>query len=278
VIEALKKRRVFTVVDQVDPARVEEEMILEEMERWPGWAKVRGRITEEYWKRIEAEWKAADAVLVNSEWSKQALVQQGVPAEKIITVPLALDLPRKEAPQPINPVGTLKALWLGSVVIRKGIQYLVEAARLLEGRDIEFLLAGPLAISREAVESFPRNIKVLVFVLPTISDGFAVTQLEAMAHGLPVVTTPNCGRVVTDGVDGLIVPVRDGRALADALGRVEGDRALLREMSHNALQCVKNYGLPSNAAMINQLVRERRDCMSKAGQAVRRPWESADKP
>ncbi|HUD49784.1 MAG TPA: glycosyltransferase family 4 protein [Candidatus Baltobacteraceae bacterium] len=293
VIEALKKRRVFTVVDQVDPARVEEEMILEEMERWPGWAKVRGRITEEYWKRIEAEWKAADAVLVNSEWSKQALVQQGVPAEKIITVPLALDLPRKEAPQPINPVGTLKALWLGSVVIRKGIQYLVEAARLLEGRDIEFLLAGPLAISREAVESFPRNIKVLgritrdrlaevyrqahVFVLPTISDGFAVTQLEAMAHGLPVVTTPNCGRVVTDGVDGLIVPVRDGRALADALGRVEGDRGLLREMSHNALQSVKNYGLPSNAAMINQLVRERRDCMSKAGQAVRRPWESADK-
>jgi glycosyltransferase involved in cell wall biosynthesis len=93
-----------------------------------------------------------------------------------------------------------------------------------------------------------------VFVLPTLSDGFAITQLEAMAHGLPVVTTPNCGRVVTDGVDGFIVPARDSRALADALVRLDSDRSLLREMSRNALQTVKRYDLPSNAKLINALV------------------------
>jgi len=104
----------------------------------------------------------------------------------------------------------------------------VEAARLLQSDNIEFLLAGPLYISGEAVRSFPANIKILgrvtrdklgevysqahVFVLADhFSDGFAVTQLEAMAHGLPVVVTPNCGRVVTDGVDGLVVPARDSR-------------------------------------------------------------------
>src|ERR1700677_3547977 len=147
LMDLLKERRVFTVIDQIDPARVEEEMVLEEMERWPGWAKAPGRMTAEDWKRIEAEWKAADTVLVNSEWSQQALVRQGVPFEKIIVVPLALELPHQDAPQPVNPLGTLKVLWLGSVVIRKGIQYLVEAPRLLENQDIEFVLAGPLAIS-----------------------------------------------------------------------------------------------------------------------------------
>jgi glycosyltransferase involved in cell wall biosynthesis len=56
-----------------------------------------------------------------------------------------------------------------------------------------------------------------VFVLPTVSDGFAITQLEAMAHGVPVITTPNCGEVVEHGRNGYVVPARDARALADAI-------------------------------------------------------------
>jgi glycosyltransferase involved in cell wall biosynthesis len=93
--------------------------------------------------------------------------------------------------------------------------------------------------------------------LPTISDGFAITQLEAMAHGLPVITTPNCGQVVTDGVDGFIVPVRDSQALADAIARLDGDRPLLRTMSANTLLTVQKYDLPSNARLIGDLVSHR---------------------
>jgi glycosyltransferase involved in cell wall biosynthesis len=262
------------VIDQIDPGRVEEDLVLEENERWPGWASVPGRMSENYWRRLEAEWQAADTVLVNSEWSQQALMQQGVPAKKIIVVPLALNSQLKKTPMPVKATGTLKVLWLGSVILRKGIPYLAEAARLLGKRNIEFLLAGPLGISREALQSFPGSIKILgritrdrldevysqahVFVLPTISDGFAITQLEAMAHGLPLVTTPNCGRVVTDGLDGLIVPARDSKALADALARLEANRALVTEMSFNALQTVANYDLTSNASLINRLVCEQR--------------------
>lgn len=266
-LEMLRKRRIFTIVDQVDPGIVEEEMILEEAKRWPGWAKVPGRLPQSYWDRIKAEWDLADLVLVNSEWALEALVQQGVPRQKTIVVPLAIDFERDHALQPVNPAGMLKVLWLGSVILRKGIQYLAEAARILQGQNIEFLLAGPLGVSPKAVESFPPNMKLLgrvtrnqlrdiyplaqVFVLPTISDGFAVTQLEAMANGLPVVATPNCGRVVTDGVDGLIVPARDGQALADALARLNDDRKLLADMSRNALETVRKYDLPSNAKSIN---------------------------
>lgn len=278
-LELLKERGVMTILDQVDPAKLHEDLVIEEAKRWPGWQKLPGRLPQSYWDRRQKEWELADLVLVNSEWSQQAIIQQGVPKEKIIVVPLALDLHHDHSFSPIDPQGDLKVLWLGNVVLGKGIQYLVEAARLLLDLKIEILLAGPMGISPEIVASFPSNIKVLgrvtrdklsevynkahLFVLPTISDGFALTQLEAMAHGLPVVITPNCGRVVTDGWDGLIVPPRDSKALADAIARLDVDRDLLRAMSCNALRTIMNYDLPTNAKMIIEKVNSKAKLSSR---------------
>jgi glycosyltransferase involved in cell wall biosynthesis len=280
-LELMRARGICTVVDQVDPGLVEEEIVLAEAERWPGWEKTPGRLPRSYWDRRAAEWAAADLVLVNSNWSRDALIQQNVPAHKIIVIPLAIDLAREHVLKPVQATGPLRVLWLGSVILRKGIQYLVEAARRLRTLPIEFLLAGPLRISAEALKTFPPNIKPLgritrdqlggiysrahVFVLPTISDGFAITQLEAMAHGLPVIATPNCGQVVTDGRDGFIVPARDSEALADAIARFHADRPMLRAMSANALLTVLKYDLPSNARMINDAVLEFRRKRSVAG-------------
>ena len=273
-LEWLKKRKICSVVDQVDPGKVEEDMVLEETERWPGWSRMPGRLPQSYWDRLKAEWNLADLVLVNSEWSANALIQQGVPSEKIIIVPLAIDVSAVQPSEPIIAKGTLKVLWLGSLILRKGIQYLVEAAKKLQSHDIEFLLAGPLGISDRVVREFPSNIKMLgritrdhlsrvyreaqIFVLPTISDGFGVTQLEAMERGLPVIATPNCGRVVTDGVDGFIIPARDSDGLAAAIARLDSNRKLLREMSFNALKTVRKYDLPSNARMIHEITLRRR--------------------
>lgn len=269
-IEYLREREIFTIVDQVDPGKVEEDLCVEEAERWSGWAKNPGRMPQSYWDRLAAEWDAADLVLVNSQWSADALVGQGVPADKIIIVPLAIDF---QGSRPVSAQGSLKVLWLGSVILRKGIQYLIEAARRLQKIKIEFLIAGPVGISDTVVSSFPTNVQMLgrvtrdqlqdiyrqahVFVLPTISDGFAITQLEAMSHGLPVIATPNCGQVVTNGMDGWIVPARDGVALAEALASLDNDRDLLRAMSSNALLTASKYDLPSNARMIQELVTER---------------------
>jgi len=257
-----------------DAGIVHEDMVIEETKLWPGWQTFPDRMPQRYWDRRKAEWELADLVLVNSEWSRQATIKQGVRADKIVVVPLAIDLSHESLPPPIEAAGRLQVLWLGNVLISKGIQYLVEAARLLQDREIDFLLAGPVGIDGIVVRDFPANIKILgrvtrdqlssvyrrahVFVLPTISDGFAVTQLEAMAHGLPVVITPNCGRVVTDGKDGLVVPVRDGKALAGALARLDSDRDLVREMSVNALATIRNYDLPSNARLICDITRRER--------------------
>jgi glycosyltransferase involved in cell wall biosynthesis len=275
VLEMLKERRIFTILDQVDPGIVHENMVIEETKLWPGWQKFPDRMPQSYWDRRQVEWELADLVLVNSEWSRQAVIKQGVPAEKIVVVPLAIDLAADHLLKPVNAEGTLKVLWLGNVLVSKGIQYLVEAARLLKDEDIEFLLAGPVGIEEKVVRDFPPKIKLLgrvtrdqlsnvyrqahVFVLPTISDGFAVTQLEALAHGLPVVITPNCGRVVTDGKDGFVVPARDGRALADALSRLNNDRELVSRMSTCALETIQYYDLPSNARLISEIASRERN-------------------
>jgi glycosyltransferase involved in cell wall biosynthesis len=82
-----------------------------------------------------------------------------------------------------------------------------------------------------------------VFVLPTLSDGFAITQLEALAHGLPIIATPNCGRVVEQGKTGYVVPARDGAALAESIMRFARNRELAAEMGPNCLEAVNNYTL-----------------------------------
>jgi glycosyltransferase involved in cell wall biosynthesis len=262
-----------TVVDQIDPARDEDEIVRLEAEKWPGWQAVPGRVPDIYFDRLAAEWKLASRVVVNSDWCRRALVRQGVPDHKLVVIPLAYEAPEDPAlPRP-EPTGLLTVLWLGLVILRKGIQYLLEAARQLNNHQVRFIVAGPIGISSSAVATAPPNVTFVgpisrdriaeiyrqadIFVLPTLSDGFAITQLEAMAHGLPVITTSNCGDVVTDAVDGRIVSAADALSLAAAIANLDQDRGLLREMSVRALAKSRQFTLQhlatSMEAVISQL-------------------------
>jgi glycosyltransferase involved in cell wall biosynthesis len=269
-LRLLRTRGVRTVLDQIDPAKVEEDMVFAEAEKWPGWQSISGRVPQEYWDHMAAEWEAADLVLVNSEWSRKALVAQGVPNNKICIVPVAYEPDVGPIPLPRRDTGPLTVLWLGSVILRKGIPYLIEAAKLLTGTKLKFIVAGPIGISQQALSSAPANMTFMgrvtrdqtdqvyqsadIFVLPTISDGFAVTQVEAMSKGLPVITTPNCGQVVTDGLDGLVVPAGNSAALAEAIAKLDNDRPLLAEMSHNAFLRSTQFLLPNQARQVEAAV------------------------
>lgn len=134
----------------------------------------------------------------------------------------------------------------------KGVGEFVEAARLLksQGREITFLLAGapdpgnPAAIPESVirqwveegvvlwlghVEDMPALFRsVSAVVLPSYREGLPKGLIEAAACGLPLVTTdaPGCREVVTHEVDGLLVPVRDPRAIAAAVSRLQDDGVL----------------------------------------------------
>ncbi len=259
ILEYLYEKQIFSIVDQIDPAKVEENLVLEEYERWPGWSTLPGRIPPEYYERLNCEWTLASVITVNSEWSKEALITQGVPEKKIIVVPLAYELSKIQGRVAKSPNEFLQVLWLGQVNLRKGIQYLFQAAHIVKPLPIKFNIVGPLMISPKIVANAPSNMSFVgpvtrdmvgkyysqsdVFILPTISDGFGITQLEAMAYGLPVIGTPNMGRVVRDGVEGFVVPIRDPIAIAERLEWMVANRKHLSEMSKHALQKIKEYSV-----------------------------------
>ncbi len=311
MLAAEKQRGVLTVLDQIDPGAAEFRLVAEEMARFPELAGPPPPFPAAYYERNRREWELADRIIVNSRWSYDALVGEGVNPAKIEIIPLAYEAQSGErgattgqrdnettrqkvsSPQsvvsgqwsvvssPQSVVSSrsehtenrksempLRVLFLGQVNVRKGIHYLMAAARLLDQNlvaanarrlklegdhpPVQFDIVGPIGISEAAVKSAPGNMtfhgpvsrdcaeqwyeRSDVFVLPTLSDGFALTQIEAMAHGLPVIATPNCGEVVSDGVDGFIVPARDAGALAGAIGHYLAEPGLLESQRLAALE------------------------------------------
>jgi len=156
-------------------------------------------------------------------------------------------------PRAVSATSTrLRVLLPARLLWEKGLSEYVEAARILhaEGRKIDFLLAGnpdsgnPAAVSEQVVRGWEREglidwlghvddmpalfHSVDVVVLPSYREGLPKGLIEAGACGLPLVTTdvPGCREVVTHEVDGLLVPVKDSRSLAQVIGRLQDDPAL----------------------------------------------------
>jgi len=82
-----------------------------------------------------------------------------------------------------------------------------------------------------------------VFLLPSICEGSATVCYEALAAGLPVVTTENAGSVVRDGIDGFIVPIRDAAAVVARLETLDRDRPLLESMARAARERAREFTL-----------------------------------
>ncbi len=270
MLELEKKQGVLTVLDQIDPGPAHFRIVADEMSRHPELDGDAPRFPQDYYNRVRREWDIADVIIVNSDWSREAIVAEGADPAKTEILPLAFETKAENLkaesenlqPSTLNlqpSTAPLRVLFLGQVNVGKGIHYLLEAAKLLEREAVEFLVAGPLGIRKEAMASAPKNVKWLgpiprsqttelygesdVFVLPTLSDGFAITQLEALAHGLPVIVTPNCGRVVQDGVTGFVIPPRDSQALAGAILKFVHNQNLVVEMSPRCVESSKAYSI-----------------------------------
>lgn len=151
-----------------------------------------------------------------------------------------------------------RVLFAGGTELRKGVHYLAEAALALRGarKLYDFRVAGQASarvrshprakaltflghLSREQLDEEFRLADL--FVAPSLAEGSATAVFEALAAGLPIVTTRSTGSVVTDGRDGLIVAERDSHALAAAIQRIVEDRALRASMSANALAAAASF-------------------------------------
>jgi glycosyltransferase involved in cell wall biosynthesis len=163
----------------------------------------------------------------------------------------------------------LKLVSVGSMIWRKGYEYLLMAMKALTTTDLRYFLTiigdGPEldrvefcirdlglgdcvnlvgSASPECVRETLRESDV--FVLSSLSEGISNAVLEAMACGLPVVTT-DCGgmsEVVADGVEGFVVPVRDPISMSKAIRRLAVNSKLRVAMGGRGRQrVVAQYSL-----------------------------------
>jgi glycosyltransferase involved in cell wall biosynthesis len=184
------------------------------------------------------------------------MLELGARPENIALVPYGL---------PEHWFGALEAkpvpgrvLFVGGVGLRKGNQYLAEAGRILAARgvSVDLRVVGPYDAKQIASAPFsgptyagqvPRSqvreefLRADVFAFPTLAEGFALAHLEAMACGVPVVTTPNCGPAVREGQDGFVIPPRDAVALADRIELIVSDSALRQRMGQSAKARAAEY-------------------------------------
>jgi glycosyltransferase involved in cell wall biosynthesis len=203
--------------------------------------------------RYEEECALADTILVGSHFARDSFVAEGFPASKLRVIPYGVDLGIFS--QPANPEKHegFQVLFVGQIGQRKGISYLLDAYASFRRPDTRLKLVGrflgPTRVLDPYSELFdyqphlPRRdlpgvyAQADVFVLPTILEGLAIVVLEAMACGVPVITTSHGpSEVVRDGVDGFIVPIRDPEAIAEKLRLLYSDPELRRRMSEHARQ------------------------------------------
>jgi glycosyltransferase involved in cell wall biosynthesis len=245
------------------PQLLDYELVSEEHRLWPGWESPypkRAAFQKKFdWEQAECD--AADAIICGSDFVAQGMVRVGVRPTKLHTVPYALELSKFSARrQPWDGHRPLRLLFVGGINLRKGVQYFYAAlqkmggnrvdARMVGGESVLEPYLGLLRSQAQLTGQVPRQEVVRhyewadVFVFPSICEGSATVTYEAMAAGLPVITTPNAGSVVREGVDGFIVPIRDAEAIAARIERLLGDGALLQRMSENARARAEDFSWP----------------------------------
>ncbi|PYU14360.1 MAG: hypothetical protein DMG29_09805 [Acidobacteria bacterium] len=200
-------------------------------------------------ERCSQEALLADCVLSPSEYVRHSLIANGVEPARIAALPFGVD-PERFQPPPERTEKTFRVLFVGQLSQRKGIKYLLEAFRNLRLPSAELVLVGNVAGSgkgllryRDMFQHIP-NVpraevhhwfeRADVFVYPSLHEGSALAIYEALACGLPIITTPNSGSMVQDGIQGYIVPIRDVERLKEKILLLYENRELRQEMSRRA--------------------------------------------
>ena len=207
--------------------------------------------------------REVSTVLVQNPDDRKALLDLGVEQTHIVLIPgSGVDT---DALQPLpEPEGPITFGFAGRLLTDKGIRSLVTAHGILhdQGNDVRLIIAGnpdpanPASVLREEVEEWSRQPgitwlgqitdivslwRVCHFaVLPSHREGLPVSLLEAAACGKPMIATdaPGCREIVIEDRTGLLVPIENPTALAQAILRLAGSPELRKRYGEAARQIV----------------------------------------
>ena len=243
VLKHLKENKnIFFLHNQIDPG-----IVYYDIENGEN-----SKHKQQFLNNIKEEWDLADAILVNSEYSKKCLEKYNVNADKIIVVPLIYNKTSYVKNKDFNPV--LNIGFVGNINEIKGFPVFLEVAKQLKGI-CTFTAIGTSHFSENYIKEASEFInftghltvenlstayqKMDILIFPTRCDGFGMVQLEAMSFGIPVIASPNCAKVVQENSNGFIE--EDSNSIVKRILYLNENRNILKQFSESALLRVSDF-------------------------------------
>jgi len=211
-------------------------------------------------ERKNKEYELADLIICNSTFTMKTLIDAGINKSKIIKIPLAYPETNQQSKKNTLP-GRFTFTCVGSISLTKGTHILINVWRkhFSDFTNIKLILAGTVSLPREYLSNLPPNIEFRGFVnkdqlddiygesdllvFPTLGDGFGMVITEAMAKGIPVLTTNNSAGydLIEDGKDGFIIEAGSEDALAKKMLWILKNKPILPKMSELVIQKARKY-------------------------------------
>mgnify|MGYP000185726619 CR=1 FL=1 len=252
------------VEQTISPRLCEIRFLQEANEAFPGWSDHHFEpctADDLYAQRERSEWSLADRVIAGSEFVREGLVAEGCAPEKICVVPYGVD-PAVSASAAKVASDPPLALFVGRVNLRKGAPLIEQAARRLAGT-VRFRAVGAVDLPDRARSAISEVVELAgpiprtrvweeyqqadLFIFPSFCEGSATVVYEALASGLPVVTTPNAGSVVREGAEGFVVEAGDLESFTDRVETLARNADLRAAMSDAARRRAADFTVDAYA-------------------------------
>jgi glycosyltransferase involved in cell wall biosynthesis len=250
-------------------------LLQEEAKRCPEWEPtlLGTRDSPEKLERKTRELELADFVICPSQFVLDSLPNAARASKHCLVAPFGSPNIDVDLAQVSRDSGPLRVLFAGAMTQRKGLADLFAAMKIVNSSEVEFVVAGspllPLEWYRKQFSDFtyeaPRPHGELLelmatchlFVLPSIVEGRALVQQEAMACGLPLIATRNAGGddLIVDGETGFLVPIRAPEALAEKISWCAANRSVISGMGIAAQKKAREFTWRGYGDMIVAAIR-----------------------
>lgn len=242
--------RTYRIMEQISPpVRYERTVAAEELARFPEWEEPDRAAVSSFWDhREEAEWGMADLIWVPSPHLIDLSRDFGADPRKFRVLPYAVAGPQSgETIKEVKSRRALRVAFVGTLMLRKGVQYIYEAIRMKPSLPIQMEFFGPPKLTSQGVRCLAevgtvhgplprsqlfnelRRADVLLF--PSLAEGSSRATLEAAALGLPVVATEEAGGPAS----AMVIPSRSPEAIIETIEMLADDPTRLSELSEAGL-------------------------------------------